>query len=121
MLPTVLVLVAALLHAAWNTLIKFSAERLLVVACMDTVALLFVALAQRMEEFSPRVPKALDVLCVHDAVEHPARALVLGVVQQAQHRLADRLEGLCRRAGAGSAAEHVEQAVAQGVAKGVHG
>ena len=31
----VLVLVAALLHAAWNTLIKFSAERLLVVACMD--------------------------------------------------------------------------------------
>ena len=44
MLPTVLVLVAALLHAAWNTLIKFSAERLLVVACMDSVALLFVAL-----------------------------------------------------------------------------
>lgn len=45
MLATVLVLVAALLHAAWNTLIKFSAERLLVVACMDSVALLFVALA----------------------------------------------------------------------------
>nr|WP_269137551.1 EamA family transporter [Pseudomonas sp. PGPR40] len=39
-----MVLVAALLHAAWNTLIKFSAERLLVVACMDSVALLFVAL-----------------------------------------------------------------------------
>ncbi|ROM69320.1 EamA family transporter [Pseudomonas brassicacearum] len=45
MLATVLVLVAALLHAAWNTLIKFSGERLLVVACMDSVALLFVALA----------------------------------------------------------------------------
>ena len=43
-LATALVLVAALLHATWNTLIKFSAERLLVVACMDTVALLFVAL-----------------------------------------------------------------------------
>src|SRR5690349_5753409 len=43
-LATALVLVAALLHAAWNTLIKFSAERLLVVACMDSVALLFVAL-----------------------------------------------------------------------------
>nr|WP_301300792.1 EamA family transporter [Pseudomonas kilonensis] len=40
-----MVLVAALLHAAWNTLIKFSGERLLVVACMDSVALLFVALA----------------------------------------------------------------------------
>ena len=44
MLATALVLVAALLHAAWNTLIKFSAERLLVVACMDTVALLVVAM-----------------------------------------------------------------------------
>ena len=44
MLATALVLVAALLHAAWNTLIKFSAERLLVVACMDSVALLFVAI-----------------------------------------------------------------------------
>ena len=45
MLATALVLLAALLHAAWNTLIKFSGERLLVVACMDSVALLFVALA----------------------------------------------------------------------------
>jgi len=44
-IATALVLVAALLHAAWNTLIKFSGERLLVVACMDSVALLFVALA----------------------------------------------------------------------------
>ena len=44
MLATALVLVAALLHAAWNTLIKFSAERLLVVACMDSVVMLFVAL-----------------------------------------------------------------------------
>jgi len=42
---TALVLVAALLHATWNTLIKFSGERLLVIACMDSVALLFVALA----------------------------------------------------------------------------
>ncbi|WP_260957529.1 EamA family transporter [Pseudomonas citri] len=45
MLATTLVLIAALLHAAWNTLIKFSGERLLVVACMDSVALLFAALA----------------------------------------------------------------------------
>ncbi|NWE48642.1 EamA family transporter [Pseudomonas gingeri] len=44
MLATALVLVAAVLHAAWNTLIKFSGERLLVVACMDSVALLFVLL-----------------------------------------------------------------------------
>lgn len=43
MLATALVLVAALLHAIWNTLIKFSGERLLVVACMDSVALVFVA------------------------------------------------------------------------------
>ncbi|MCU1726642.1 DMT family transporter [Pseudomonas sp. 7P_10.2_Bac1] len=42
MLATALVLVAALLHAIWNTLIKFSGERLLVVACMDTVALVAV-------------------------------------------------------------------------------
>jgi drug/metabolite transporter (DMT)-like permease len=42
---TALVLVAALLHATWNTLIKFSGERLLVIACMDSVALLFVLLA----------------------------------------------------------------------------
>ena len=39
MLATSLVLVAALLHATWNTLIKFSGERLLVIASMDTVAL----------------------------------------------------------------------------------
>jgi len=42
---TALVLVAALLHATWNTLIKFSGERLLVIACMDSVALLFVVVA----------------------------------------------------------------------------
>nr|WP_233475093.1 EamA family transporter [Pseudomonas carnis] len=42
---TALVLVAALLHATWNTLIKFSGERLLVIACMDSVALLFVLFA----------------------------------------------------------------------------
>ena len=45
MVATALVLVAALLHATWNTLIKFSGERLLVIACMDSVALLFVLLA----------------------------------------------------------------------------
>ena len=45
MLATVLVLVAAVLHAIWNTLIKFSGERLLVIACMDTVALVVVAAA----------------------------------------------------------------------------
>ncbi|MBC3256179.1 EamA family transporter [Pseudomonas paralactis] len=44
MVATALVLVAALLHATWNTLIKFSGERLLVIACMDSVALLFVVL-----------------------------------------------------------------------------
>ncbi|MEW5694680.1 EamA family transporter [Pseudomonas synxantha] len=45
MVATALVLVAALLHATWNTLIKFSGERLLVLACMDSVALLFVVFA----------------------------------------------------------------------------
>ncbi|MBY8951820.1 EamA family transporter [Pseudomonas carnis] len=45
MVATALVLVAALLHATWNTLIKFSGERLLVIACMDSVALLFVLFA----------------------------------------------------------------------------
>jgi drug/metabolite transporter (DMT)-like permease len=44
-LATVLVLIAALLHATWNTLIKFSGERLLVIASMDVVALLFAVLA----------------------------------------------------------------------------
>lgn len=53
MLATALVLVAALLHAAWNTLIKFSGERLLVVACMDSVALLVVALALGFVAFPP--------------------------------------------------------------------
>jgi len=38
-LATVLVLIAAVLHATWNTLVKFSAERLLVIASMDSVAL----------------------------------------------------------------------------------
>jgi drug/metabolite transporter (DMT)-like permease len=35
------VLVAALLHATWNTLVKFSGERLLMIASMDSVALVF--------------------------------------------------------------------------------
>lgn len=39
MLATTLVLIAAVLHATWNTLVKFSAERLLVIASMDAVAL----------------------------------------------------------------------------------
>ncbi|WP_263261331.1 EamA family transporter [Pseudomonas sp. RIT-PI-S] len=38
MFATTLVLLAAVLHAAWNTLVKFSAERLLVVASMDAIA-----------------------------------------------------------------------------------
>jgi drug/metabolite transporter (DMT)-like permease len=44
-LATALVLIAALLHATWNTLIKFSGERLLVIASMDGVALVFAVLA----------------------------------------------------------------------------
>ncbi|MNM80741.1 EamA-like transporter family protein [compost metagenome] len=44
MFATSLVLLAAVLHAAWNTLVKFSSDRLLVVACMDVVGVL-VALA----------------------------------------------------------------------------
>ncbi|WP_028693559.1 EamA family transporter [Pseudomonas cremoricolorata] len=41
MLATSLVLIAAVLHATWNTLIKFSGERWLVIACMDMVGLIF--------------------------------------------------------------------------------
>jgi drug/metabolite transporter (DMT)-like permease len=40
-LATALVLFAAVLHATWNTLVKFSGERLLVIASMDAVALIF--------------------------------------------------------------------------------
>lgn len=53
MVATALVLVAALLHATWNTLIKFSGERLLVIACMDSVALLFVVLAVGLVSLPP--------------------------------------------------------------------
>ena len=53
MLATALVLVAAVLHAIWNTLIKFSGERLLVIACMDTVALLVVAVLVGFVSFPP--------------------------------------------------------------------
>lgn len=42
MFATTLVLLAAVLHAAWNTLVKFSAERWLVVASMDAIAFLAV-------------------------------------------------------------------------------
>lgn len=41
MLATALVLFAAVLHATWNTLVKFSGERLLVIASMDAVAMIF--------------------------------------------------------------------------------
>lgn len=53
MLATSLVLVAALLHATWNTLIKFSGERLLVIASMDTVALAFAVLAVPFVDVPP--------------------------------------------------------------------
>ena len=53
MVATALVLVAALLHATWNTLIKFSGERLLVIACMDSVALLFVVFAVGFVSWPP--------------------------------------------------------------------
>ncbi|KLJ14260.1 transporter, partial [Pseudomonas sp. TJI-51] len=53
MLATSLVLVAALLHATWNTLIKFSGERLLVIASMDTVALAFAVLALPFVQLPP--------------------------------------------------------------------
>ena len=53
MLATVLVLIAALLHATWNTLIKFSGERLLVIASMDVVAMLFAVVAVGFVEPPP--------------------------------------------------------------------
>jgi len=53
LLATVLVLIAALLHATWNTLIKFSGERVLVIASMDFVALLFAVLAVGFVEPPP--------------------------------------------------------------------
>jgi drug/metabolite transporter (DMT)-like permease len=40
-----LVLIAAVLHATWNTLVKFSGERLLVIASMDIVAFLLAVVA----------------------------------------------------------------------------
>jgi len=45
LLATVLVLIAALLHAGWNTLVKFSGERLLMIASMDGVAFVCAVLA----------------------------------------------------------------------------
>jgi drug/metabolite transporter (DMT)-like permease len=53
LLATGLVLIAALLHATWNTLIKFSGERLLVIASMDLVALLFAIVAVAFVEPPP--------------------------------------------------------------------
>ncbi|KJK08996.1 MULTISPECIES: EamA family transporter [Pseudomonas] len=53
MLATSLVLVAALLHATWNTLIKFSGERLLVIASMDVVALVFALVMVGFVQFPP--------------------------------------------------------------------
>ena len=69
MLATSLVLCAAVLHATWNTLVKFSSDRLLVVACMDVVGVLcailllpFVSLPPapppRRSAVSPRIPCA---------------------------------------------------------------
>jgi len=52
-LATSLVLVAALLHATWNTLIKFSGERLLVIASMDVVALVFALVMVGFVQFPP--------------------------------------------------------------------
>ena len=53
MLATSLVRIAALLHATWNTLIKFSGERLLVIASMDTVALALVMPAVAFVDIPP--------------------------------------------------------------------
>ncbi|MBM3106340.1 EamA family transporter [Pseudomonas sp. P66] len=53
MLATSLVLVAALLHATWNTLIKFSGERLLVIASMDVVALVFALVMVAFVQYPP--------------------------------------------------------------------
>ncbi|MEE1868720.1 MULTISPECIES: EamA family transporter [Pseudomonas] len=53
MLATSLVLVAALLHATWNTLIKFSGERLLVIASMDAVALVFALVMVAFVQYPP--------------------------------------------------------------------
>jgi drug/metabolite transporter (DMT)-like permease len=52
-LATSLVLVAALLHATWNTLIKFSGERLLVIASMDVVALVFALVMVAFVQYPP--------------------------------------------------------------------
>nr|WP_232239931.1 EamA family transporter [Pseudomonas alkylphenolica] len=46
-------MVAALLHATWNTLIKFSGERLLVIASMDAVALVFALVMVAFVQFPP--------------------------------------------------------------------
>lgn len=53
MVATSLVLVAALLHATWNTLVKFSGERLLMIASMDSVALLFALVMVGFVELPP--------------------------------------------------------------------
>lgn len=53
MLATTLVLIAAVLHATWNTLVKFSAERLLVIASMDAVALICALLLMPFVQIPP--------------------------------------------------------------------
>lgn len=53
MLATSLVLLAAVLHATWNILIKFSGERLLVIASMDLVALCFAVAAVAFTDTPP--------------------------------------------------------------------
>jgi drug/metabolite transporter (DMT)-like permease len=52
-LATTLVLIAAVLHATWNTLVKFSAERVLVIASMDAVALVCALLLMPFVEIPP--------------------------------------------------------------------
>lgn len=53
MLATTLVLIAAVLHATWNTLVKFSAERVLVIASMDAVALVCALLLMPFVQIPP--------------------------------------------------------------------
>jgi drug/metabolite transporter (DMT)-like permease len=52
-LATTLVLIAAVLHATWNTLVKFSAERVLVIASMDAVALVCALLLMPFVQIPP--------------------------------------------------------------------
>ncbi|MGA4817575.1 hypothetical protein ACPA9J_35090 [Pseudomonas aeruginosa] len=70
MLATSLVLCAAVLHATWNTLVKFSSDRLLVVACMDVVGVLL-----RHPAVALRQPAAGRSLALAARRHRPATAL----------------------------------------------